>query len=136
MDKTGKNIPESMVFVYGSNEAGRHGRGAALEALHNHGAIYGCGFGHVGQSYGIPTKDINVITLPIFRVEQYITAFLQYADYYYDFNFKVTRIGCGLAGFNDREIAPLFRPATPNCYFDEAWLPCLGPDFKYWGTYA
>jgi hypothetical protein len=124
-----------MVFVFGSNEAGRHGRGAALEALHYHGAIYGCGFGHVGNSYAIPTKDISIITLPLFRVEHYVKVFMEYAEYYYDFEFKVTRVGCGLAAYTDMEIAPLFRGSPINCYFDTAWEPCLGPGYKYWGTY-
>lgn len=124
-----------MIFTFGSNEAGRHGKGAAVEALRKHGAIYGCGFGHVGNSYAIPIKDINVQTLPYERVKDYVRSFLEYAEYYFDFEFKVTRVGCGLAGYTDMQMAPLFRLATANCFFDEAWKPCLGDKYKYWGTY-
>ena len=44
------------IFVFGSNLAGRHGKGAALDAKNKYGAIYGVGFGRTGNSYAIPQK--------------------------------------------------------------------------------
>ena len=45
------------IFVFGSNLAGRHGKGAALFAKQNHGAIYGQNMGLQRNSYAIPTKE-------------------------------------------------------------------------------
>ena len=63
------------IFVFGSNLAGRHGAGAARFAVLHHGAIYGQGIGLQGQSYGIPTKDWQVETLPLVDVAQHVEAF-------------------------------------------------------------
>ncbi|VOH55989.1 hypothetical protein MIJ3_00375 [Pseudomonas phage vB_PaeM_MIJ3] len=123
-----------MIFVFGSNEAGRHGAGAAKFALQRKGAIYGIGVGHHGQSYAIPTKDHNIITLPYADIEKYVKQFLEYAKNNPQLQFQVTRIGCGLAGFTDNEIAPLFVTASDNCYFDSAWSPYLPDNFKFWGS--
>lgn len=121
------------VFVFGSNEAGIHGAGAAYVAWKNHGAERGIGIGHVGNSYAIPTKDKQIQTLPLERVKFYVQDFIHFAAAYGNLDFQVTRIGCGLAGFTDEDIAPLFKDAPPNCSFDTAWKPYLGEGFKYWG---
>ena len=111
------------VFVFGSNEAGVHGAGAARAAYEKHGARWGKGFGHYGNSFAIPTKDMNIMTLDLMVIRKYVEAFLQYAAAHKDLTFKVTRIGCGLAGYTDQEIAPMFWEAPSNCTFDGAWLP-------------
>ncbi len=123
-----------MIFVFGSNSTGRHGAGAAKEAITKHGAINGIGVGPQGNSYGIPTKDGRFRTLPVGKVEKYVKEFLQYAAMHPDQQFQVTAIGCGLAGFKHEEIAPLFSDATDNCYFDSAWKRWL-PDKHFWGTF-
>lgn len=124
-----------MIFTFGSNEAGIHGAGAALIAYQKHGARWGKCYGHYGDSFAIPTKDDIIETLPISRIDDYVAGFLAYARGHRKLNFKVTRIGCGLAGFQDKDIAPLFLEAPKNCFFDEAWLPWLGKAHSYWGTY-
>lgn len=126
-------MPE--VFVFGSNEAGRHGRGAALTAYKKYGAKYGYGYGRSGQSFAIPTKDTEIETLPIETINQYIQGFLAYAKSQYNTPFQITRIGCGLAGYTDAEIAPLFNSASHNCFFDEAWKPYLDNHHKFWGSF-
>jgi hypothetical protein len=68
-----------MIFVFGSNEAGRHGAGAALDALREHGAIYGQGFGRQRNSFAIPTKDRNLKPLPLSRIKEYVMEFRKYA---------------------------------------------------------
>lgn len=103
------------VFVFGSNLAGRHGKGAALHALKHHGAKYGQGEGRQGNSYGIPTKDENIRTLDIQRVTEHVERFLSYAKQHADEMFDVTAIGCGLAGYTPEQIAPLFKDAPSNC---------------------
>ena len=89
------------VFVFGSNEAGFHGAGAARVAYEKHGARWGKGFGHYGDSFAIPTKSPSIETLELNTIRKYVEAFLQYAAAHKDLTFKVTRIGCGLAGYQD-----------------------------------
>lgn len=109
------------IFVFGSNLAGRHGKGAALTAFRTHGATYGQGVGLQGQSYAIPTKDENIQTLPLPRIKKYVEAFLRFAELNPEMIFQVTRIGCGYAGYTDDQIGPLFSNAPPNCMLPAGW---------------
>lgn len=109
------------VFVFGSNLAGRHGKGAANYALRNYGARYGVGVGHVGNSYALPTKDARIQTLPLSQIAVYVAAFLAYAKANPHLEFEVTRIGCGLAGYSDKDIAPMFKDAPSNCRLPTGW---------------
>ena len=34
---------------------------------------------------------------------------------------KVTRIGCGLAGYKDEDMAPFFKDAPYNCLLPDEW---------------
>jgi O-acetyl-ADP-ribose deacetylase (regulator of RNase III) len=124
-----------MIFVFGSNEAGIHGGGAAYFAMRRHGALKGRGVGRQGNAYAIPTMDSEIEPLPIEKIAVYIRDFLDYARAHAHEEFQVTAVGCGIAGFTHEEIAPLFKDAPPNCLFDEAWKSHLGPSKKYWGTY-
>jgi len=124
-----------MIFTFGSNLAGVHGAGAAKEALLKHGAEIGRGVGHVGNSYAIPTKNQQLEPLYLPQVEVYVRDFIFYAKKNPYLEFQVTQIGCGLAGFKPEEIAPMFRGAPTNCYFDSKWKPWLGESKKYWGTF-
>lgn len=128
-----------MIFVFGSNLAGIHGAGAARTALNYHGAVWGQAEGLAGNSYAIPTKDRDVKTsLSLAQVKDHVDTFLIYAQIMSTLGFQITCIGCGLAGFKDEEIAPLFRDAPPNCFFDTKWRPIflkLGKQFEYWGTF-
>lgn len=111
----------STIFVFGSNLAGRHGKGAALFARYNHGAVYGCGVGLQGQSYAIPTKDEYLRTLLLETIQGYVRTFLAFANENQWMTFNVTRIGCGLAGYTDHQIAPMFQGASLNCNLPENW---------------
>jgi hypothetical protein len=122
------------IFVFGSNEAGIHGAGAAKFAYTEFGAKYGKGYGHYGQSFAIPTKDMELKSLQISKIQLYVGGFLAYAHAHRKQTFQVTRIGCGLAGFTNQAMAPLFLTATKNCQFDEKWREFLGDQFTYWGT--
>lgn len=112
------------IFTFGSNEAGRHGKGAAKDALDKHGAIYGKGHGHYGNSYAIPTKDSQFQTLSLHVIENYIQTFLHYAYSNPELKFNVTQIGCGLAGYKVEQIAPMFSAVIdyPDSY-DNVYLP-------------
>lgn len=123
---------KDQVFTFGSNEAGIHGKGAAKTAMQKYGAQYGKSYGHYGQSFAIPTKD-EFITggLTLGQIECYIAGFKAYAYSKRKLQFIVTRIGCGLAGFTDDQIAPLFKGSPKNCIFDAQWHPYLGDDYTY-----
>ncbi len=94
------------IFVFGSNLAGAHGGGAARIALDCFGAVWGQGVGLQGQSYAIPTMQGGVET-----IKPYVDEFIEFAKVHPELKFLVTRIGCGIAGFRDEEIAPLFTDA-------------------------
>lgn len=114
------------VFVFGSNLAGVHGAGAAAMAREQLGAIDGYGFGPMPsvekpRCYAIPTKDQKIRTLPIENIKPFVEQFIMYAWERTDLEFFVTRIGCGLAGYTDKDIAPLFAFAPPNCVLPHGW---------------
>lgn len=108
-------IGGEMIFVFGSNLAGRHGKGAALYAKQYHGAVYGVGVGRTGNAYAIPTKDANIKTLPLEAIRPHVAEFLKYARDNPKLTFQVTAIGCGLAGYKPNQIASMFIGAPANC---------------------
>ena len=124
----------SKILVFGSNSAGIHGLGAAQDAYRQHGARWGKSYGHYGDSFAIPTKDEDLAVHTLDHIHKYVLGFLAYAKDHRKVTFQVTRIGCGLAGYKDADIAPLFKNAPLNCQFDEAWKPFLGDTYTYWGT--
>lgn len=111
------------VFVFGSNLAGRHGKGAAKEAFLNWGAEYGNPVGRQGNSYAIPTKDENLKTLPVHEIAPYVNQFIDYAKNSENSLFILTPIGCGLAGYDPLDIAPLFWYKTShNIYYPREFI--------------
>ena len=115
-------LEEHEIFVFGSNLAGRHGGGAARAANMKFGAEWGVGVGLTGQSYAIPTMQGGVET-----IKPYVDEFIRLAQENPGLKFLVTRIGCGIAGFKDEEIAPLFDKAmqVPNIYLPETFFKIL-----------
>lgn len=109
------------VFVFGSNLAGAHGGGAARVAYQEYGAKWGVGEGLAGRSYALPTKSSHFESLSLRDVAAHVDRFLAFAAARPDLTFAVTRVGCGLAGFTDAEIAPLFSAAPQNCELPEGW---------------
>ena len=106
------------IFVFGSNLAGFHGGGAARIAYEDFGAEWGVGVGRTGQCYAIPTMQGGVET-----IRPYVDEFISYAEQHPELMFLVTRIGCGIAGFTDEQIAPLFAAAhdLSNVALPEGW---------------
>ena len=126
--KEGKDKPlPGEIFVFGSNLAGVHGRGAARTALDEYGAEWKNPIGLQGSSFAIPTKDAIIKPLPIEYVKEFIKNFILFAKTNPDLNFFVTRVGCGLANFDDKLIAPMFKKAPSNCRFDMVWKKYLEP---------
>lgn len=121
-DSIGQDLPRDVIFVYGSNELGIHGSGAARLAFNHFGAKMNHGFGISGQSFGIPTKDWEIQTLPLETIRFYVERFNDFVTrhLYSKWNFYVTRIGCGLAGYTPKDIAPMFAPLR---HVKNVWLP-------------
>lgn len=101
-----RTLNENEIFVFGSNLLGQHGGGAARIAHNHFGAEWGIGVGLTGQCYAIPTMHGGVDA-----IAPYVDEFIEFARNNKDLKFLVTRIGCGIAGFRDEEIAPLFKNA-------------------------
>lgn len=97
------------IFVFGSNLSGRHGKGAAKQAL-TWGAKWGQAAGLQGKTYGIPTKDASIRrTLSIVEIKPFVDDFIKFAKNNQNLIFLVTEIGCGLAGLKPKDVAPLFN---------------------------
>lgn len=109
------DLQENQVFVFGSNLAGMHGGGAARVARLRFGAVMGNGVGMQGRSYAIPTMQGGTKT-----IRPYVNAFIAYAKEHPELTFLVTPIGCGIAGFEPEDIAPLFEEASN---VENIWLP-------------
>ena len=105
------SLKENEIFVFGSNLDGLHGGGAAAAAMRYFGAVWGQGVGMQGQCYAIPTMHGGVDV-----IKPYVDEFIAYARAHQEYFFYVTRIGCGIAGFKDEDMAPLFQDALdlPN----------------------
>lgn len=114
------------IFVFGSNLAGRHGKGAALWARQHRGAIYGQGVGPQGNAYAIPTKDHQLRVLPLDVIAGHVREFLNYAGERSDLRFEVTPVGCGLAGYQPDQIAPMFADAPTNVILPDTFRAVLG----------
>lgn len=109
------DLQENQVFVFGSNLAGMHGGGAARVARLRFGAVMGKGVGMQGRSYAIPTMQGGTET-----IRPYVNDFIAYAKEHPELTFLVTPIGCGIAGFEPEDIAPLFEKAS---HVENIWLP-------------
>ena len=120
--------PPPPIFVFGSNLAGRHGRGAALWAREHRGAIYGRGIGPQGDAYAIPTKDQHLNVLSVDVIEGHVRRFLAYARERSDLRFELTPIGCGLAGYRPDQIAPMFTDAPGNVDLPASFAAAIAPD--------
>ncbi|MBQ3832384.1 MAG: hypothetical protein II815_04330 [Bacteroidales bacterium] len=110
-----RSLEKNEIFVFGSNLAGMHMGGAARIAMDKFCAVWGQGVGLQGQSYAIPTMQGGVET-----IKPYVDEFIEFAKQHPEYKFLVTRIGCGIAGFTDEEIAPLFLEAQK---LDNVYLP-------------
>jgi len=116
------SLKPNQIFVFGSNLAGIHGAGAAKQAYEKFGAVMHKGVGHYGQSYALPTKDRRIETLDLQTIQQFVNHFLTYAQLHPELEFLLTPIGCGLAGYEPKDIAPMFKSAPTNVI--------LPPEFK------
>jgi len=122
-----KHLKENEIFVFGSNLGGRHGAGAARTAYMKFGAKMGVGVGLQGNSYALPTKDKYLNTLKREEILNYIDEFIDFAKSNTELTFYVTEVGCGLAGYEPKDIAPLFFSAmrVGNIYLPKRFWEIL-----------
>ena len=121
-----ETLQPNEIFVFGSNAAGMHGGGAAAQAMSKFGAVWGQGEGLQGQSYAIPTME------GIDNMREAIQRFIDFADSHPDMRFLVTRVGCGIAGYTDRDVAQMFRPCIKleNVALPESFWRFLGLNMR------
>jgi hypothetical protein len=114
-------LGDPRIFVFGSNTAGIHGGGAAWYASKKLGAVWGVGEGLTGQTYALPTcyKPGEPVTFGELMV--YVQNFLDFAAVHPELQFFVSAVGCGIAGFHETEVGPLFKDATTNCDLPPGW---------------
>lgn len=117
-------------FVFGSNLGGNHGAGAARHAFMNYGAEMGVGSGYTGRSYAIPTKYKNYKVIPLEEIIPSINAFIE-RTVKDQFRFILSRVGCGLAGYTDEQIAPLFEGIGKNVIISYRWAEWF-PEHQTW----
>lgn len=106
------NLKAGEIFVFGSNARGMHAGGAARFALDHFGAELGVGEGLQGQSYAIPTMEgLDSLKFAVDR-------FIAFAGQHPEYTFLVTPIGCGIAGYRESQIGPMFTQAAglPNVF--------------------
>lgn len=121
-------LSEEFIFVFGSNLQGIHGAGAAKYAYTFRGATISVGEGISGNSYAIPTKKSPNKRLSLSEIKTYVNNFIEYAKINKNKLFQVKKIGTGLAGYTDSEIAPMFDTAPKNCYLPGVWLRLKNPN--------
>ena len=127
------------IFVFGSNLAGVHGAGSALAARQHHGAVLGVGEGLTGDAYAIPTKSAHLRTLALGQIRRHVEKFCIFAVNHPEMRFTVVEIGCGLAGYTPKQIAPMFLGAPrANVILPESFTAVLyqteGIDSETWLT--
>lgn len=109
------HLNDGEIFVFGSNKEGLHGGGAARTAYERFGAQWGVGTGRTGQCYAIPTMDGSIDI-----IRKHVDEFTSYAEAHPELKFLVTPVGCGIAGWKESQIAPLFKAASQ---LDNVTLP-------------
>ena len=119
-------LDEGEIFVFGSNMAGRHGAGAALQARLKFGAIYGIGEGFTGQCYALPTLNSRLEQLSDYDLQLGIDIFLEIARGNPKLTFLLTKVGCGLAGYDETYIKDKFKDVPPNVILPQDWIEKCG----------
>ena len=117
------SLPEDTIFVFGSNLAGQHAGGAARTAHKYFGAVMGVGRGWAGQSFAIPTLNEHLQQMPLSQIEHYVEDFKVYAKNHPKMKYFLTPIGCGIAGYQIKDIAPFFKGISANVILPQSFQP-------------
>ena len=104
------------IFVFGSNEMGYHGGGAAAYAREECGAVMGVGEGLTGEAYALPTCSSPGKAMPISAVKLACQRFQDFAHAHPEMDFLLTAVGCGIAGFKTHQLGVWFPNLPDNVY--------------------
>lgn len=115
------SLADGEIFVFGSNLAGRHGAGAAATARRKFGAEPGVGEGLTGQCYAFPTLDDSLRKLTMRELQASRDRLYLIAGLNPELTFLLTRVGTGLAGYGEQEMADLFAGAPGNIVTPPGW---------------
>lgn len=119
-----QKLEENVIFVMGSNRKGIHGAGSAKDAMTYFGAIWGIGEGLQGTTYALPTCSIPGEGLSLHDIQKHVETFKKVVANNPRLSFMVTAVGCGYAGYTDKDIAPMFK-GLERCWFPESWRQYL-----------
>lgn len=114
-------LEPGQIFVFGANRAGRHGAGAARQAMLMFGAKYGIGEGMTGNSYAFPTLGEHLEQLPMSDMERSRDRLYVCCRDNPGKQFLLTKVGCGLAGYRESDMRDLFMDAPGNLILPEDW---------------
>lgn len=123
-------LPESTVFVFGSDLKGQHSTGAARIAVRHFGALIGVAKGWSGQSFAIPILDEDLEPLPLAQIAAYIDDFKIYTQNHPQHYYFITALGCGSAGHAVAHIAPLFKHVSDNVILPYSFYPYIDEHAK------
>lgn len=114
-------LADNELFVFGSNIQGAHGGGAAWFAHKKFGAEWGVGEGITGRTYALPTME------GMESLKQAVANFIECAQKHPEKVFHVTAVGCGIAGYSPKQVAPLFRAALEmeNVYLPQVFVDVM-----------
>jgi len=123
-----QQLEKNQVFVFGSNANGNHIGGAALLAKLKFGAIEGQARGLQGQSYGFETLNTKMKKHPLKEIKKQFKELFEFASSNTDKVFLVTKVGCGIAGFEENEIISCFdiNEVPTNVWMPVKWKPVKG----------
>ena len=128
MVKRKRTTPENIqrlepneIFCFGSNLRGVHGKGAALQAYRDFGAEYGVGEGLTGQCYALPTLGRNLEQLTGICLASVISKFNATVREHPELQFLLTKVGCGLAGYDEEYMKSFFTESPSNVIKPEGW---------------
>lgn len=118
-------LPSDQVFVFGSNQNGKHKGGASLTAKTHFGAVEGMASGRQGNSYAVPLLGADFKKIGFSAYIKEIIAFKKYAKAHPNVEFFLTEIGCGYSGYSIDEIAPYFNRSPSNVIFPQSFMPFI-----------
>ena len=120
------------IFVFGSNALGYHTGGASATARKKFGAVWGQAEGLQGQCYAIPV-DYGKNVRKDGEVRAAVGRFVTFAKDHPELFFLVTRVGCGIAGYHDDEMAQFFIDALElkNVSLPKSFVEALGGGVSY-----
>jgi len=115
------HLKQNQIFIFGSNGLGKHIGGAARQAFEKFGAQMGVSEGWCGQAYAFPTLNKHFQKCSMRQLRASRDRLFKVCEQNPEYEFLLTKIGCGIAGFKDAEIKPLFDVHPINLTMPIEW---------------